>query len=83
MRRRADGGGAGGGGDVGEPAEEGVQCGLAVVDGGAFVVGERDGGEHALEVVPGFEELGLARLFRGVESHFAQAMRCGHCSKKV
>jgi hypothetical protein len=52
--------GAGGGRDVGEPAEKGVQGGLAVVDGGAFFVGERNGGEHVLEVVPGFEQLGFA-----------------------
>ena len=53
-------GGACGGGGVGEAAEEGVQGGLAVVDCGAFLVGERDGGEHALEVVLGFEQLGFA-----------------------
>ena len=42
--------GACGGGDVGEAAEEGVQGGPAVVDCGAFLVGERDGGEHALQL---------------------------------
>ncbi|MGD0063977.1 MAG: hypothetical protein ABSB76_11115 [Streptosporangiaceae bacterium] len=52
--------GPGGGRDVREPAEEGVQCGVGVVDGSAFVVNERDGGERALEIVPGFQELGLA-----------------------
>jgi hypothetical protein len=39
---------------VGQLAEEFVEYGLSVVDGGALLVGEGDGGEHALEVVFGF-----------------------------
>ena len=41
-RRELPGRGAGRGGDVGEPAEQGVEGGLPVVDGGALVVGERE-----------------------------------------
>src|SRR5689334_5024692 len=52
-------GGAGRGGDVGEPAKQGVEGGVPVVDRSAFVVGERAGGEHALQVVLGLEQLGL------------------------
>ena len=40
---------------------------MSVVDGCAFVVGERDGGAHALQVVLGFEQLGLGGSFRRVE----------------
>jgi hypothetical protein len=39
---------------AGQLAEEFVEYGLSVVDGGALLVGEGDGGEHALEVVFGF-----------------------------
>ncbi|MCC2280761.1 hypothetical protein LKL35_36115 [Streptomyces sp. ET3-23] len=38
-------------GNVGQPFQELVECGLAVVDGGAFLVAERDARQHALEVV--------------------------------
>ena len=40
----------GGSGGVGESFEQGGDCGVPVVDGGAFVVGEWDGGEHAEQV---------------------------------
>ena len=40
---------------------------MSVVDGGAFVVGERDGGEHALQVAAGLEQLGFAGFLRSVE----------------
>jgi hypothetical protein len=40
---------------VSELAEEFVEWGLAVVDCGPLVVGEGDGGEHALEVGFGFQ----------------------------
>lgn len=65
--------------DVGEPAEEGVQRCLAVVNGGPFLVGERDRGEHALEVVLGFQELGLAGVLGGVEVAF----RAGHAVRAL
>jgi hypothetical protein len=45
---------------VGSP----VQCCLAVLDGGTFVVGERDGREHPLQVVLGFEKLCLTQVFQ-------------------
>lgn len=48
-------GGTGRCGNVDEPLEQLVEGGLAVVDGGAFVVGERDAGQHALKVVFGLE----------------------------
>ena len=41
--------------------------GVPVVDGRALVVGERDGGEHPLQVVLGLEQLGLGGAFGGVE----------------
>jgi hypothetical protein len=52
---------------------------VSVVDGGAFVVGERDGGAHALQVVLGLEQLGFSGVFRGVEiaagaSHSVRAL---------
>jgi hypothetical protein len=52
---------------------------VSVVDGGAFVVGERDAGEHALQVAAGFEQLGFGGVFRGVEiatgaSHSVRAL---------
>ena len=77
--RRAGGAWRGRSRDVGEAAEEEVQRGLAVVDSGTFLVGERDGGEHALEVVPGFEQLCLARVLRGVEVAF----RAGHAVRAL
>jgi hypothetical protein len=40
---------------------------VSVLDGGAFVVGERDAGEHALQVAAGLEQLGFGGVFRGVE----------------
>jgi hypothetical protein len=46
--------GPGQGGNVGQTVEQLVEGGVAVVDGGAFVVGEGDGGEPALQVVLGF-----------------------------
>ncbi|MFI7295968.1 hypothetical protein [Streptomyces sp. NPDC050121] len=33
---------------------------MAVINGSLLVLGQRNGGEHALQVLPGFEELGLA-----------------------
>jgi len=42
------------GGRVGELAQEAVDRGLPVVDGGPLVVGERDRGGHLLEVALGF-----------------------------
>ena len=53
--------------DVLESVEEGVEGGVPVVDSGAFLVGEWDLGAHALQVVLGFEQLGLGGVFRGVE----------------
>src|SRR4029078_2526766 len=44
-----------------------VEGGVSVVDCGAFVVGERDGGDHALQVVLGFAQLGLGGALGGVE----------------
>lgn len=61
---RAD---AGGSGDLGEPAEESFEGGLAPVDGGAFVVGQRDGDEHSPQVGFGFEELRLGGVLLEVE----------------
>jgi hypothetical protein len=52
---------------IGEPVEQVVEGGLAVVDRGAFVVGEGNGGEHALELVLGFQQLALGRLLRQLE----------------
>ena len=43
--------GPGRGGNVGQAVEELVEGGVAVVDGSTFVVGEGNGGEHALQVV--------------------------------
>jgi hypothetical protein len=53
--------------DVGESLEELVESCLAVIDGGALVVGEWDVDQHALQVVFGFEQLAFAGRFRGVE----------------
>jgi hypothetical protein len=68
-RRRAEltRGGSSGSGYVGEPIEQCGDGGVSVVDGGAFVVGERDAGEHALQVVAGLEQLGFGGVFGGVE----------------
>jgi hypothetical protein len=44
-----------------------VEGGLTVIDGCSFVVGERDGGEHALQVVFGLQQLSRGRGFRGIE----------------
>src|ERR1035441_4115692 len=52
---------------VGEMLQELVQGGLAVVDGGTFVVGEGNGDEHPLQVGPGLQELPLGGVLRGVE----------------
>lgn len=61
-------------GDVGEAFEELVDGGLPVVDCGAFIIGQRDGGEHALQVVLRLQKLTLAGVFRGVEV----ALGAGH-----
>jgi hypothetical protein len=53
--------------DVGEPVEEGVQGGMAVVDGVAFFIDEWDLGAHALQVVLGLEQLSLGGALGGVE----------------
>lgn len=39
---------------------------VSVVDGGAFLVGEQDAGEHALEVAAGLEQLGFGGVLRSV-----------------
>jgi hypothetical protein len=52
--------GAGGCGDVGKPGKESVNGGLAVINGSLLFLGQRNGGKHALQVLPGFEELGLS-----------------------
>jgi len=54
-------------GDVGQPLQELVERCLTVVDGGLFLVGEWDVGEHPLQVVPGLQELALAAGLGGVE----------------
>ena len=53
--------------DVRESVEEGVEGGVPVVHSGAFLVGEWDLGAHALQVVLGFEQLGLGGPFRRVK----------------
>ena len=55
--------GPAGGGNVGEASEELVGCALPIIDGGAFVLGQRDGGEHAPQVVVRFEQLSLGESF--------------------
>ena len=54
-------------GNVGEPVQQPVEGGAAVVDGGLLVPGERDHRPHLLQVLLSFEELGLAGVLRGVE----------------
>ncbi len=54
-------------GDVGESGEECVDGGLTVVDRGTLVLGQRDGAEQVLEILLGFEELGLAGALGGLE----------------
>jgi hypothetical protein len=44
-----------------------VECGLTVLDGGLFVVGERDADEHALEVRFRLQELAFAGFLGSVE----------------
>ncbi|MFI7423730.1 hypothetical protein [Nonomuraea sp. NPDC049684] len=51
-------------------AEQPVQGSLAVVDRGAFVVGEGDGGKHVLQVVLGLQQQRLGGVLRGVEVAF-------------
>ncbi|MEI5098421.1 hypothetical protein RB200_06780 [Streptomyces sp. PmtG] len=46
-------------GDTGEPFQELVESGLSVVDGGLFVVGQRDAGEHSAEGFPSLPAAGL------------------------
>ncbi len=48
--------------DVGEPSQERVHGNVTVVDGCAFVLGERDVGEDPPQVALGFEQLGLGGL---------------------
>ena len=55
--------GSGRGGDVDEAFQQLVERGLAVVDGGAFVVGEGDVREHPLKVVLGLQQLALGGAF--------------------
>lgn len=51
--------------DIGQALQAMVHGGLAVVDSGAFVVGERDGSDHSLQVGPCFQEPQVARLGLG------------------
>lgn len=44
---------AGRSGDIGQAREEFIQGGLAVIDGLALVVGQRDADEHALKIAFG------------------------------
>jgi hypothetical protein len=65
--------------DVGEPIEESIEGGVAVVDGVAFLVRQRNGGAHALQVVLGFEQLSPGRALGDVEiaagaSHSVRAL---------
>jgi hypothetical protein len=66
-RQQLTWGGAGWRGDVREAFQEPVERGLAIVDGGLFVVGQRDRCPHALEIVLRLDELGFAGVFRRVE----------------
>ena len=54
-------------GDLGELVHERVQSGLTVFDRGPLVIGERDGHEHALEVLLGLEQLELGGVLRDIE----------------
>ncbi|MET9142258.1 hypothetical protein [Streptomyces sp. NPDC004042] len=58
---------AGRSGDIGQAREELVQGGPAVIVGQAFVVGQRDGDEHALEIAFGLKDLTLGGALRGGE----------------
>src|SRR5690606_37715816 len=58
---------SGGGSDVGETCEELVDGGLAIFNGGALVVGERDRCRHALQVVLGLDGLACAGYLRSIE----------------
>ncbi|MGP3974419.1 hypothetical protein ACTWQF_10505 [Streptomyces sp. 8N114] len=53
---------AGWGGHLGEALEKAVEGALAIVDGGAFLFGERNDHKHALQVGFGFDELGSRRF---------------------
>ncbi len=65
--------------DVGEPSQERVHGNVTVVDGCAFVLGERDVGEDPPQVALGFEQLGLG----GLEIATGAGHRCWYCSKKL
>lgn len=52
---------------------------LTVVHGGAFVVGERDGSEHALHILLGLERLGVRAALGRVEA----ALGAGHVGPRL
>lgn len=53
--------------DIDESLQELVEGCLAVIDRGLLLIGERDVGQHRLQIVPGLQQLSLGGCFRGVE----------------